>query len=82
MWLKSLVPGMTTLETIPKLQIESQLVTKLAQTPEYHRRTRHIRARTIFVRELVTEGEIDEKRLVIEYHLAVALLKPLHQPRL
>jgi hypothetical protein len=55
-WLKRLLSAMTTISETPQLQVDNEAAVKLAQNPEFHRRTKHIRIRHFFVRELVTDG--------------------------
>ena len=54
---------------------------KLAHNPEFHKRTKHIRIRHFYVRELVAEGQLDVKRVSTELQLSDMLTKPLHKPR-
>ena len=84
-WLKRLlsdIVGPAGLDETPEIQIDNEAAIRLAQNPEYHRRTKHIQTRHFFVREKVTEGEISVKKIATELQLADALTKPLHGPRL
>jgi hypothetical protein len=81
-WLKRLLSGMTTLEELPCLQVDNEAAVKLAHNPELHRRTKHIQIRHFFVREMVTDGDIQVNRVSSELQLADMLTKPLHKPRL
>lgn len=81
-WLKRLLSIMTVLKDIPYLQVDNEAAVKLAHNPELHRRTKHIQIRHFFVREMVTEGEIQVIRVSSELQLADMLTKPLHKPRL
>lgn len=81
-WLKRLLSIMTVLKDSPCLQVDNEAAVKLAHNPELHRRTKHIQIRHFFVRELVTEGEIQVIRVSSELQLADMLTKPLHKPRL
>jgi len=67
---------------VPKLEVDNEAATRLAQNPEYHRRTKHIKIRHFFVREMVTEGEIDIHRVPTEHQVADIMTKPIHKPRL
>lgn len=82
LWLKRLLSDIVKFSDKPQLQVDNEAAVKLAQNPELHRRTKHIRTRHFFVRELVTGGEIDIKRVSSEAQLADMLTKPLHGPRL
>ena len=83
-WLKRLMNEMTTLESIPILNIDNESTLKLAQNPpyEFHQRTKHIRVRYFFVRELVTDGTLAVNKVASELQLADLMTKPLHRPRL
>lgn len=82
LWVKRLLSDIVKFSDKPQLQVDNEAALKLAQNPELHRRTKHIRTRHFFVRELVTSGELDIKRVSTEAQLADALTKPLHGPRL
>ena len=82
LWLKRLLSDVVKFNDIPQLQVDNEAAVKLAQNPELHRRTKHIRTRHFFVRELVTTGEIDIARVSSEAQLADILTKPMHRPRL
>lgn len=60
----------------PKLQLDNDAPIKLAQNPEYHRKTRHIRIRHFFARELITSGDIEVKQVSTEYQAEDKLHKP------
>ena len=81
-WLKRLLNDIVELHGIPEIQIDNEAAIRLAQNPEYHRRTKHIKTRHFFVREKVQEGEIGVKSITSELQIADALTKPLHGPRL
>ena len=67
---------------VPVLHVDNEAAVKLAQNPEFHRRTKHIRIRHFYVRERVSEEELDVKRVSTEFQLADMMTKPLHKPRL
>lgn len=79
-WLKRLLSEVVELKT-PTLQVDNEAAIRLSQNPEYHRRTKHIRTRHFFVREMVTEGEININKVDTKYQLADILTKPLFKPR-
>jgi len=81
-WLKRLLNETVGLDEIPEIQIDNEATIRLAQNPEYHRRTKHIQTRHFFVREKVAEGEIGVKSVPTEFQVADALTKALHGPRL
>ena len=79
-WLKRLLGECTTLKDMPILRVDNQAAVRLAQNPEYHRRTKHIRLRHFFVREKVTEGELGIQHVSTEEQVADIMTKPLHFP--
>ncbi|KAG5861007.1 hypothetical protein JTB14_015716 [Gonioctena quinquepunctata] len=52
-WLKRLFDEIIVLRAVPTLMVDNEAAIKLAENPEYHRRTKHIHIRHFFVRELV-----------------------------
>ena len=82
-WVKRLLVEFGQLKNItPVLQDDNEAAIRLAQNPEYHRRTKHIRLRHFFVREQVTAGEIAVSKVDTENQLADILTKPLFSVRL
>lgn len=81
-WLKRLLEEIINVSILPELQVDNEAAIRLAQNPEYHRRTKHIKTRHFFVRELVTAGDIEVKRVPTEFQIADIMTKPLHKPRL
>ena len=81
-WLRRLMEMMITVNSVPELYVDSEAAVKLAQNPEFDRRTKHIRIRHFYVRERVSDGELDVKRVPTEFQLADIMTKPLHKPRL
>jgi hypothetical protein len=81
-WLKRLLTEIGGLQQVPLLHVDNSAAVKLAQNPEVHRRTKHIRLRHFFVREQVTEGEIDILQISTECQIADILTKAVHKPRL
>ncbi|KAG5866463.1 hypothetical protein JTB14_022611 [Gonioctena quinquepunctata] len=79
-WLKRLFEEIIVLRAIPKLMVDNEAAIKLAENPEYHRRTKHIRH--FFVRELVLDSFIQVKKVSSEDQLADIMTKPLFKPRL
>lgn len=81
-WLTRLIGSLVHLKGLPTLQVDNEAAIKLAENPEFHRRTKHIRTRHFFVRELVTNKELLVKKVTSELQLADLLTKPLPRPRL
>lgn len=83
LWLSSLLKSLQNLEK-PILYLDNESAIKLSHNPkyEYHRRTKHIKLKHLFVRECVTNGELEVKQVPSERQLADMLTKPLFGPRL
>ncbi|KAG5868268.1 hypothetical protein JTB14_028507 [Gonioctena quinquepunctata] len=81
-WLKRLFEEIIVLRAVPTLMVDNEAAMKLAENPEYHRRTKHIHIRHFFVRELVLDSSIQVKKVSSEDQLADIMTKPLFKPRL
>jgi len=81
-WLKRLFEEMVVLKETPALYVDNEAAIKLAKNPEFHRRTKHVRIRHFFVRELVLSNEIHIKKIDSSMQVADMLTKPLFKPRL
>ncbi|BES89629.1 Reverse transcriptase (RNA-dependent DNA polymerase) [Nesidiocoris tenuis] len=81
-WLKRFLSELVDIKAIPELQVDNEAAVRLAENPEFHRRTKHIRVRHFFIRELVNDGEVRVTKIPTEFQLADALTKPLAKPRL
>lgn len=55
---------------------------RLAQNPDFHRRTKHITIKHFFIREKFTEGLINIKYVSTQKQLFDLLTKPLHEERM
>ena len=66
----------------PNLQVDNEATIHNAQNPEFHRITKYIHLRYIFVQELIASGEITISRVDTEKQLASLLTKPLFATRL
>ena len=80
-WLKRLFSGLDHMDKTPELYIDNEAAIRLAKNPEYHRRTKHIKTRHFFVRELVTNGELEVKKVDTSNQLADIMTKPLGTAR-
>jgi len=49
------------------LQVDNSAAVKLAQNPEFHRRTKHIDVKYFFVREKVIDGSIHISQISTEH---------------
>lgn len=79
-WLTSIMQDLTTLTETPTLSVDNEAAVRLAHNPEFHKRTKHIRIRHFFVRELVAEGAIDVERIGTAHQVADVLTKALPRP--
>ncbi|CAA9995330.1 unnamed protein product [Nesidiocoris tenuis] len=80
-WLKRLLKDMGVVSEKPALHVDNEAAIRLAQNPEFHRRTKHIQLRHFFVRELVTDEQIQILKVDTENQLADILTKPLPRGR-
>lgn len=81
-WLQRIFRFMTTLDTTPILFVDNEAAIRLANNPEFHKRTKHIRVRHFFVRETVQEGLVDVQKVSSADQLADIMTKPVPKPRL
>ena len=81
-WLKRLFSDILKLKHTPVLQVDNSAAVKLAQNPEFHRRTKHIDVKYFFVREKVIDGSIDISQISTEHQVADVMTKPLDRVRL
>ncbi|BES91891.1 Hydra magnipapillata [Nesidiocoris tenuis] len=81
-WLKRLFEEVLEIELKPVVKIDNEAAIKLARNPENHKRTKHIRIRHFFVRELVSEGEIEVEAVETANQLADMFTKPIHKPKM
>ena len=78
-WLRRLLNELNYLHETPTLFVDNEAAIKLAKNPEFHKRTKHIRIRHFFVREVSQEGLICIEPIATEHQLADMLTKPLHK---
>jgi transposase InsO family protein len=81
-WLQRIFCQLTSLEGIPTLKVDNEAAIRLANNPEFHKRTKHIRVRHFFVRETVQEGLVDIQKTSSAEQLADLLTKAVPKPRL
>ncbi|GBM32731.1 Copia protein, partial [Araneus ventricosus] len=81
-WLKRLFSSVTKLDGIPVLQVDNTAAIRLAQNPEFHRRTKHMSIKHFFIREKVLEKELLVQQVSTEDQIADMMTKPLFKPRL
>ena len=81
-WLKRLFSDVMKLKHTPVLQVDNSAAVKLAQNPEFHRRTKHIDVKYFFVREKVVDRSIEICQISTEHQVADVMTKPLDRVRL
>jgi hypothetical protein len=81
-WLKRLFTDTGTLRQTPTLYVDNSAAVKLAQNPEFHRRTKHIDVKYFFVREKVSDGNMNICQIATEHQVADIMTKPLNKVRL
>lgn len=79
-WLTRILKELTTLSQTPKLYVDNEAAVRLAHNPQFHKRTKHIRIRHFFVRELVAERAIEVERVMTSSQVADILTKALPRP--
>lgn len=81
-WLKRLFEGILSLKEVPILQVDNSAAVRLAQNPEFHRRTKHIAMKHFFIRERVLAGDLAVQQIPTEVQIADIMTKPLPGTRL
>lgn len=80
-WLQRLLNGIIELNEIPNLHVDNEAAIRLAQNPELHKRTKHIRTRHFFIREQVQEGSMLVKHISSNFQLADIFTKVLSRDK-
>jgi transposase InsO family protein len=81
-WLSRLFRGIIQLRDVLIIQVDNSAAVRLAQNPEFHRRTKHISIKHFFIREKVTEGKLGVQQISTEHQVADIMTKPLPKTRL
>jgi hypothetical protein len=83
-WMKRILKDLTDKEWPATLYMDSEPAIQLVNHPahEYHQRTKHIRIRSLFIRECVESKIIEACKVPASVQLADMLTKPLYGPRL
>lgn len=81
-WLTRLFSGIVKLSGPPILQVDNSAAVRLAQNPEFHRRTKHIAIKHFFIREKISEGKFDIQQISTEKQVADIMTKPLAKFRM
>lgn len=82
-WLRNLLQDIERGDEKPtRLLVDNQSAIKLVKNPEFHKRTKHIDIRHHFIRERVTDGDIEVIYVPTEGQLADIFTKALPRDRL
>lgn len=81
-WLMRLFGSLNVTLHVPVLQVDNCAAVKLAQNPEFHRRTKHIDLKKLFIREKVCDGTINIAQISTSDQVADIMTKPLDKARL
>ena len=81
-WISRLFKEIDNLKQVPVLQVDNSAAVKLAQNPEYHRRTTHINIKHFFIREKISEGKLRMQEISTTLQIADLLTKLLPKTRL
>ena len=81
MWLSKLFNEIVGLKAKPILNIDSTGAIRIAQNPEFHRRTKHIWIKHFFIRERIVDGDLKVRQIATEEQLADLFTKPLSRYR-
>jgi hypothetical protein len=80
-WLSRLFRGIIQFRIVPIIQVDNSAAVRLAQNPEFHRRTKQFSSNT-FIKEKVTEGKLGVHQISTEHQVADIMTKPLPKTRL
>jgi hypothetical protein len=80
-WLTRLFSQITNLKHLPILQVDNAAAVKLAQNPEFHRRTKHIAIKYFFIREKLPERKVGIQQVSTHDQVADIMTKPLARTR-
>ena len=81
-WLKRLYAETSGFNQVPVSDVDNSAAVRLAQKPEFHKRTKHITLKHFFVREKVNEGQLEVQQISTQQQLADLMPKPMQQTRL
>lgn len=77
LWLRSVLSDLNDTDEAIEINVDNQSAIKIANNPEYHKRTKHIDVRYHFVRDVCSDGVIRIKYIETKLQLADILTKPL-----
>lgn len=81
-WMKRLFLQITILKELPILQVDNSAAVRLAQNPEFHRRTKHIAIKHFFIREKINDQELGIQLISTQDQVADIMTKPLSAIRI
>jgi hypothetical protein len=81
-WLMRLFRSLNVVLSVPVSQVDNCAAVRLAQNPEFHRRTKHIDLKNLFIREKVCDGTINVAQISTSDQVADIMTKPLDKVRL
>lgn len=76
-WLQRLIKDLDLNIEKPVLNLDNQRAIKLTKNPEFHKRTKHIEVRYLFIREKFEEGFFQLRYVNIKEQVADIFTKPL-----
>lgn len=82
LWLVKLFKEIRPLACPPILQVDNSAAVRLAENPEFHKRTKHIAIKHFFVREKISEKMMGILQVSTEKQVADLMTKPLQKTRL
>lgn len=76
-WLSCLFNEISLMQTVPLLLVDNASAIRLAKNPSFHKRSKHIDVRALFVRERVQNGELKIEHVSSRKQVADILTKPI-----
>ena len=80
-WLKRLFSDLTDLVDLPVLRCDNIGAVKLGKNPEFHKRSKHIDTRYLWIRERYISGDLKLEHVAGDNQAADILTKPVPKPK-
>jgi len=80
-WLQRLFSDMIQVDSVPVLKCDNAGAVKLAKNPEFHKRSKHIDTRFLWIREKYLNGDLKLEHVAGDHQVADILTKALPKPR-
>ena len=80
-WLKRLFGDLTDLDDQPILRCDNIGAVRLGKNPEFHKRSKHIDTRYLWIRERYISGDLNLEHIAGDSQVADILTKPVPKPR-